>query len=179
VPNTLILLLRPAVQTDLALTQEQVSKLRHLRQRVTQVIKTQRGLGANQNAAAAPGQQRARIQARVAVQVGNILTPRQRIRLNEIAIQLAGPRAVLMPGVAKQLGLSPQQRRQIRQLVLRVRRSGQSNVTAAPNARVRTLRRSAAINGAIARILTPAQKEKLRELGGRPFSPQRAASRPN
>ena len=106
----------------------------------------------------------------------SILTEAQRKRLGEIAIQSQGTMAVLQPELSQQLGMTAAQKAKIDDLQ---RRLDEANGGLFEQVREGTIDReqmtesmqknSKTMDEEIAKIMTSAQKEKLKKLSGEPF----------
>jgi hypothetical protein len=176
------LLARKDVQTDLALTSDQISKLDELRQSMRgQRGQGGAGAGAGGGAAAGGGANadpaaRAAAQAERDKPVLAILTDVQQKRVKEIQIQIAGDTAVLMPDVQTSLNLTDDQKSKIKDLQ---QKQMEANRALAEKLRNQEIDRAAAtearqkntqtLKDEIHKILTPDQVTKLKDLGGKPF----------
>jgi hypothetical protein len=168
---------RSDVQADLQLTDEQKTKLTEYR--TSMRGNRQRGQGGGGGNGGGQGANREEMLARRAEQqkkLAEILTPEQVKRLKEIQIQMAGPQAVLDAEVQKELGLDAAQVKKIEDLQKTFREANQ-----AVQQRVRSQEidrekaaearktNNEALKTEITKILTAAQQEKLKTLGGKPF----------
>jgi Spy/CpxP family protein refolding chaperone len=171
-----ILLQREDVRTELQLTDEQKSKLfdmqSGIRQRFTEAArqpydddKARRKAFEN-------------IGKKIIEEVNAILTPGQLTRLKEVAIQVAGFSSAVVPDIQKSLSITDSQKNKITDLTTR-----QDAATAAAWQKLRdgeiqfadvqdtTKKNQKILNDEIGKILTPAQKDKLKTLGGKTFVP--------
>ena len=108
-----------------------------------------------------------------------ILTPDQKSRVHEIAIQIAGNSAVLDQQIGKSVKLGDEQKDQIKSLVQKL---GEANRSIMDKARegaierdeVRSLIRKngKTLNVEIGKILSDDQKSQLKTLAGKPFAAQ-------
>jgi hypothetical protein len=171
-----MLLNRPDVQNDLKLTDDQKTKLQEVRTGMRDKMRS-----AFQDAG---GDQAKMQEAMKAVmedinkQTNAILTADQQKRLKEIGIQLAGNSAATLEDVQSQLMLTDDQKSKIKEL-----QKGADEANAAIGQKMRNqeidfqaareafTKNSTALNDAIGKILTDAQKTKLKELGGATFTP--------
>jgi hypothetical protein len=109
-------------------------------------------------------------------ELAKILEKTQMTRLDEIAVQLQGGRAILLPAVQKALGLSAetiakaadlQQKQNAANMVIfekvRNQEITREEMTAAME------KNNKALDEELAKLLTPDQAAKLKELGGKPF----------
>lgn len=173
---------RTDVQADLQLTDEQKTKLTEYRTSMRgNRQRGQGGGGGNGGGGNGGGQgaNREEMLARRAEQqkkLAEILTPEQVKRLKEIQIQMAGPQAVLEADVQKELGLDAAQVKKVEDVQKTFREANQ-----AVQQRVRSQEidrekaaearktNNEALKTEITKILTAAQQEKLKALGGKPF----------
>lgn len=173
-------LFRSDVQTDLGLTDEQKTKLSELRpQRGNRQRGQGGGQGGNGGGQRGQGANREEMAARRAEQqkkIAEILTPEQVKRLKEIQIQLAGPQAILDPEVQKELALDATQTKKVDDLQKGFREANQSVQEKLRNQEIdRTKAAEArktnndALKTELQKVLTSAQAEKLKTLGGKPF----------
>ncbi|MGV3616779.1 MAG: hypothetical protein ACO1SV_15740 [Fimbriimonas sp.] len=161
------ILYRAEVQTELGLSDEQKTKLTELRQ--SQRGNRQRGGGGN----------REEMQARRAEQqkkLAEILTPDQVKRLKEIQLQLAGPQAIANSETQKELGLDAAQIKKIEDLQKTYREAMQSVREKTRNGDLDREKAAAAqktnndaLRAELQKVLTAAQAEKLKSMGGKPF----------
>jgi hypothetical protein len=164
------LVMRPDVQADIQLTDDEKTKLNDLRQQMRQQF--QNGGGGTPPTPAEQQQRRAEMQK----QVEAILTADQIKRLHEIQVQLMGVEAATLPEVQNALGLSDEEKSKIKALadtrqaadqsVREKQRNQEIDAQAARDARATNAK---ALKDGIQAILSQAQQDKLKELGGKPF----------
>ncbi len=163
------LLRRPDVQADLQLTDEQKTKLTDLRTQMRQQFQNNSGTPPD------PAEMRQRQEAyQKAVEA--ILTPDQNKRLHQIQVQTMGEESATLPEVQAAIGLSDEQKSQLKELqathdaantsVRDKQRSGEIDRAAAQQARDTNTK---VFREGIHKILTQAQLDKIKELGGKPF----------
>lgn len=171
---------RSDVQADLQLTDEQKTKLTEYRQSMRGQGGRQRGQGGGNGAGGNGGAgNREAMEARRLEQekkLAEILTPDQVKRLKEIQIQLAGAQAILQPEVQKELALDAAQTKKIEDLQKGFRDANQSVMERVRNQEIdrekaAEARRTntEALKTELQKVLTAAQAEKLKTLGGKPF----------
>jgi len=168
------LLNRADVQKDLSITEDQKTKLGEIRTASRQKMT---------DAAAAAGEDRAaqqaarqKVQEEVAKETLAVLTPEQQKRLKEIFIQVRGTQAVLNAEVAADLGLSDDQKSKIADLQKRQQQANQEiqakmrdqSIDQA-EARTEMQKNAKTLGDEIDKVITDAQKTKLKEMGGKPF----------
>lgn len=161
------------VQTDLGLSADQVQTIKD----TLKQFRDERRQLRNNKPAKAVSASLNDVTGRYLGQLEGVLTPAQKIRLNEIFIQWRHYDAVLEPEVQSAIGITASQKRTIGDLAARYQqgnkelaqryRSGDLTPT--------TLQQSQqALNtnyeASLARVLTPAQTAKLKALGGNPFT---------
>ncbi|MDR3689018.1 MAG: hypothetical protein P4L46_06535 [Fimbriimonas sp.] len=175
-PNSLSgLLNRADVQKDLGITDEQKTKLTDIRTASRQKM---------QDARTAAGDDRAAMQAamqKVGEEVGKeqmaVLTADQAKRLKEIFVQVRGSQAILNTEIQSDLGLSDDQKAKIKDLQERQTKANQEiqqkvRDQSIDQAEARTEREknNKVLADEIDKILTDAQKSKLKDMGGKPFT---------
>ncbi len=174
--NPAMLLQRDDVRADLQITDEQKSKLFDLQEglkaRFTEAFQT-----AGDDAEARKKAME-NIGKKIVEEVNQILTAAQQTRLKEIAVQLFGYSVVTQPDFQKSLTLTDDEKSKIADL-----KSRMDKATAAAWAKVRTgeiqfpdaldtmKKNQKILNDEIAKILTQAQKDKFKALGGKTFVP--------
>ncbi len=173
--SSLMLLRRTDVQEDLKLTDDQKAKLLEIQQSMRSRFTGGAGSG-EQADRQAMRKQREEAMAEIAKSVDAVLTPEQRQRLKEIAIQLMGNRWVLNKENAKTLGITVEQQQKLDGLQESLRMANQgvqerqrSGEIERDVARGIMEKNNDHLNVEIAKVLTDAQKAKLKELGGRHF----------
>lgn len=105
-----------------------------------------------------------------------ILTAEQRVRIKEIAVQLAGNNAITDAEIQKELGLTADQKTKIKNLV---QRHGEANRAVFEKARDEEMDREAvmtiiqrngnALKDELGKLLTADQASKLKVMAGKPF----------
>ncbi|MCI0455856.1 MAG: serine/threonine protein kinase [Gemmataceae bacterium] len=166
--NFLLLSYRP-VQRDLDLSSAQVGKITKLSERLgeewRQAWRDRRNLTREQR------RDRSLALARSTEQeAAEILTPAQRERLKQIALQVRqqGPHGFTSAGVAEALALTPAQRERIRSIQEDAHLAWVERMQQDPSARVEPGWRQAQAE-IMARVLTAEQKGRWRQLTGEPF----------
>ncbi|HWP30549.1 MAG TPA: hypothetical protein VNK96_02315 [Fimbriimonadales bacterium] len=159
----LALIRRPAVQQELALTPAQLNALQE-RLRALRPDPNQKTRGRN------PAETLEKAEGIIK----EVLTPQQIKRLEEISLQLEGPRALLRPEIADKVGLSPQQREKIREIYRNVGRpTTPRDVPQGPEGREQLRERMKAqrkeLEEKLLGVLTPEQRTRWQALLGRPF----------
>lgn len=179
-----MLLMRQDVQTDLGITSDQRKQLEDAQDGMfsgvsfgtagDNAVVVQGGPPSSGGTAGAPDFKA--IQKKIEDQVDHILTPPQKSRLKEIAIQLAGNAAVLDAGVENGLGLGEQQRAKVKDLDSKERAANGAVFEKAragdlqPDQVMQIIRKNGqTLNTELGKILTDSQKAKLRAMGGKPF----------
>jgi hypothetical protein len=173
--NPTMLLVREDVQTDLGLTDDQKSKLKSVGDSIREKMQ-----GAMAQAAGdreAMGKIFREVQEQATKDTNAILTPDQQKRLKEISLQMAGSRAAMRPDVQKDLGLTEDQKSKLKVLgekmqeasraVMEKARSGEIQWT---DVRATMEKNNTIMDGEIEKVLTSAQKDKLKAMGGKPFA---------
>jgi hypothetical protein len=170
------LVFRADVQTDLAMTDDEKSKLEAMR--------------ADLRPARDPGAPRPTREEMMAQQetadkkVEAVLTPDQVQRIHEIQIQLLGPMALARKNVQADLGLSSEQTTKLEGLFKTYQEANQS---IQQKVRDGSLDRESAgtertkngdfLKGEAMKVLTPEQATKFSSMGGKPFVPAAPAGR--
>jgi len=175
-PNSLSSLLNRAdVQKDLGITDDQKTKLTEIRTNSRQKMTDARTAAGDDRAA----QQAA--MAKIGEEVGKeqmaVLTPDQQKRLKEIFVQVRGTQAVLNTEIQNDLGLSDDQKAKIKDLQER-----QTKANAELQAKVRDQsidqteaqaerqKNNKVLADEVEKVLSDAQKAKLKDMGGKPFT---------
>lgn len=154
----LLLLTRPDVQSDLALTAEQVASAAKAALRLHERALALRGQKDSPDVVAA----RRGIDEEQASWVSSQLTPEQQTRLQQIDLQWEGPSAlVTRPSVAAAVGLSEPQVRELRGAIVALWKK--AGPTQPPS------ELAPAIYERADAILTAAQKDQWKAMLGRPF----------
>jgi len=180
--NSFGLLRRSDVQADLQLSVDQKTKIQSL-------MDSMRGQRGDRGQGAAGGgtppsdadreAMRQQMQARRAEmqkQLDSILTSDQTHRLKQISIQLRGNMAVLDESVQNDLGLSDSQKSKIKDLQQKMSDASQTlfqkmrdNSISREDAMTSFQKNNDIMKDELGKVLTDAQKDKLKELGGAPF----------
>lgn len=173
--NPSMLLRRDDVKKDLALTDDQKAKLQEMQDGMRQKF-----MDAFQNAGE---DQEARQKAMAAImkdvtdQVNKILTADQQKRLKEISVQLGGNAAVLQPDVQKDLALTDEQKAKIKDLNDRQQAANREIFQKVQSGDIQRedvgdlmQKNTKVLNEEIGKVLTQAQKDKLKDMGGKPFT---------
>lgn len=159
-----ILLVRPDVQKELNLTAQQKAKIEEMQQAMRRAREELRSL---------PPDQRRRHMAELRQKNDptSVLTETQKKRLRELELQWQGPTALMNPEIAKEVGLTQEQRAKIMGILreqfqgLRDRspQGGVRDPQALEKAREEAEKK-------ILEVLTPAQRQKWDQMLGKPFN---------
>ncbi len=180
------LLQRDDVQTDLKLTSEQKDKLDALRTKSMEKLREAftAGGGAANGGGGGRGFQLSdeqrktleKMNEETTKEVNTILTAEQNKRIRQIGIQLAGPRAATNPEIAKELGVSEAQTKRIADLMTKQREANQaimekvrSQELDREEAQAKREGNNKVLDAEIEKILTEAQRMKLKEMAGPEF----------
>lgn len=193
--NSIMLLRRSDVRSDLGITADQKSKIDDL---ITS-MRGQRGQDAS-GAVGTAGQagvatpptdaerqaRRAQMEAQRAEmqkQVDTILTPAQTNRLKQISLQLRGNMALMEPDVQKEVGLTSDQVAKIKGLQDTMREASksvmdkmQSQTITRDQAMTAFKNNMQALNDQVGKLLTRSQADKFKEMQGAPFKADPAES---
>jgi Spy/CpxP family protein refolding chaperone len=169
-----MLLARQDVRDDLKISSDQATKLEGLR---TEMMSSMRdAFREAQGDREAMGKVFEKMNADANKKVGEILTPEQNKRLQQIRIQLAGVLAAGDKDVAKDLGLSEAQNAKIKSLNDGMRAASQALMDKARNGEIEwqqvgetSQKNTDILKAEVAKVLTDAQKAKLKELEGPKF----------
>lgn len=172
------LLQREEVQTELKLTDDQKTKLSGLQQKMMDKMREMfQGGGGERPDPEKMREMMTKAMEDVQKEVDTILTPEQGKRLKELSVQRAGNSAVLNPATAKEIGLTEEQSTKIKALQAKQQ---EANTAIMEKARSGELERdqimekmqanTKVFDEELAKILTDAQKAKLKELAGKPFT---------
>lgn len=183
--SPVMILGREDVQEDLKLTDEQKDKITTLTNPQSFFPKMQAAMQeagiSFEDMRTEEGRKKAapifeKMQAETKKEVDAVLTPEQSKRLGEIAIQLSGNRAVTTKEIAKALEITAEQDAKIKDLTKKVGEAtaglGQqlrNQEITFPEFQERQKKNIEILDGEIGKILTDAQKAKLKEMGGKPF----------
>lgn len=175
--NDTVLLMRSDVQAELKLTNDQRTRLEQMQERIRQQMMERMQSGGMQGNREAMQAEFRRMQEETTRQINAILTADQQKRLRQIGIQMAGARAVMREDVAKELGITPDQKTRLDRLQEAQRAANQSIMEKIRNGELDREQGQASIernrvtlDAEIMKILTEAQKTKLKEMGGAPFN---------
>ncbi|GBC98168.1 hypothetical protein HRbin17_00665 [bacterium HR17] len=168
-PMLMVGLLRnPQVQQELKLTDQQRQQLEQLGEKWRETMRGLRDLP--------PEERRQKFQAmqgEVEKQLATVLNEQQMKRLRQIALQVEGYTALERPDIAKQIGVTEEQQRKIRDILRQaaekrraVFQQGQGDRQAAFQ-KMQEIRRW--VDSEIEKLLTAEQKKKWQELVGPPF----------
>jgi hypothetical protein len=183
--NPIMLMISPAVQDELKLTDEQKTKIFDLAREASRkgrermMAALQGGIG-NPRAFMAAGAQLRQENERAAAQ---ILNPEQKERASQIMLQVEGPLAVARPDVASKLNLSDEQNQQVQMTMMQVMQAmrqmaagggfGGNDGFAGPAPGGTSRSEGAQIRNAagqqIGRILNAKQKTVFKKMLGEPF----------
>jgi Spy/CpxP family protein refolding chaperone len=112
----------------------------------------------------------------VDAEVNKVLKPEQQTRLKEISIQLDGNKAVMKPEIQKDLAITDAQKAKLKTLQEGSQAASQSVMEKARNREIQWTevqdimkKNDKILNDEIGKVLTPAQKTKLTEMGGKKF----------
>jgi len=169
------LLQRADVSDELKITEDQKGKLASVREGMRDKF---------QEAMQSAGQDReARTAAMTKVFEGvrkdtlAILTDDQKKRLHELAIQQLGNGAAVAPDVQKDLGITDDQKAKIKELQDKQNEANQAigekmrnQEISREDATAARKKNSDTLNAEIGKVLTDAQKAKLKDMGGKPFT---------
>jgi Spy/CpxP family protein refolding chaperone len=169
-------LLRMAeVQTELALTEDQKTKLIDLQTSIGDQMR-QAFQDAGQDPAARQ-KAMAEINAKSLDEANKILTPDQQKRFRELRIQRAGNAAVVEKDVQDALGLTDDQKAKIKALQdtqaeanNSIQEKMRNQEISREDAMAARQKNTKAFNDGIDAILTDDQKTKLKAMGGKPFA---------
>jgi hypothetical protein len=169
------LLRRADVQKDLGISDDQKSKIEAIRTAAT--AKTADAVAAAGDDRQAQGAARTKVNDDAGKDALAVLTADQQARLKGIVIQIAGPRAATVKEVQVDLGLSDDQKKSIADLVTRqgvanrdlFAKQQDGSMTAADVAAERK-KNDGVLGDEIGKVLTDAQKAKLKDMAGKPFA---------
>ncbi len=176
--NTLALLQRDDVQTDLALTGDQKSKLQTLLQNLQdkrrEMIQEARDNGGDFNSVR---EQMTKLQDGAEKQANEILTPAQQKRVKEIGIQVDGNRSILRADIQKDLGITDEQKKKIADIQAKSQADMQAYFEEMRNSgsfdrdaiQAEMKKRNDKLSEELGKVLTAEQAKKLKEMGGKEF----------
>lgn len=175
----IMLLQRPDVQKDLALTDDQKSKLTAMQDKIRDDMRArfQNGGGGRPDRETMQKVMK-EVMDNVKKEATKILTKEQVTRLREINIQLAGNGAILWEDVQKDLGLSSDQTAKIKDLQTKqndansaLRQKAQDQEITFEELQESMKKNNDMMNVELGKILKDDQKAKLKTMGGKEFKP--------
>jgi type 1 glutamine amidotransferase len=170
-PSTAMLLRQEAVQKELKLSSSQLKNLAELSEKMREKMQDVSALEEPER-----GKKLQELNQENDKALATVLTPEQAKRLKQIVYQQQGTAALTTPEVAKAVGLSDEQHKQIREITeetsKRTRELFQPGAPAddATRAKVEALRKAG--SDKIVAVLTDAQKTAWKDLQGQPFKGQ-------
>lgn len=180
--GALALLGREDVKDDLGITSEQNSQLKAIQDgiRDKMMAKMQEAgitFGGGQRPDMAEMQKLiAPVMKEIETEMEKVLKPEQKKRLDEIDVQLSGNRIAQREKYQKLLELTPDQIAKVKKLGDTAQQANQAVMEKARNqeiewTEVRTIneKNSKALDAEIGKVLTQAQKDKIKEWSGKPF----------
>lgn len=180
--GALALLGREDVKDDLGITSEQNSQLKAIQDgiRDKMMAKMQEAgisFGGGQRPDMAEMQKvMAPVMKEIETEMEKVLKPEQKKRLDEIDVQLSGNRIAQREKYQKLLELTPDQIAKVKKLGETAQQANQAVMEKARNqeiewTEVRTIneKNSKALDAEIGKVLTQAQKDKIKEWSGKPF----------
>lgn len=170
------LLQRKDVQTDLGITDDQKSKLEtaqtNMRDKAREMFQSGGG-GGDREAMMANLK---KLTEEMTKEVSGILTKEQMTRLKEINVQVSGNGIILNPDIQKELGLTDDQKSKIKDLQAKqmeamqaLRQKMQDGEIDQEDMQAARTKNQKALNEELGKILTDANKAKLKEMGGKEF----------
>lgn len=170
------LLQRKDVQTDLALTDEQKTKLEtaqtNMRDKAREMFQGG-GAGGDREAMMANFK---KLQDSMNAEVKAILTKEQMARLKEINVQVAGNGIILNADIQKELGLTDEQKTKIKDLQTKQQEAMQSVMQKVRDGEIEReemgeimAKNTKAMNEELGKVLTDANKAQLKKMGGKEF----------
>lgn len=172
-----MLLSRDDVREDLKITDEQKDKLSSMQEEMMNSMRQRfgGGGGGGQRPSREEMQKmREEMEKEVNTKLAAILTPEQIKRLGEVSIQMSGSAAVMRPEIAKELGITEDQKTKIAELQQTMGRANRAvfgdESLAQDEKMARVRKNSEVLNTEIDKLLTPEQKTKLKAMGGAPFT---------
>ena len=168
------LLNRADVQKDLAITDDQKAKLTEIRTASRQKMTDARqAAGDDQQAMRAAMQ---KVTEEISKDQLAVLTDDQKKRLMEIFVQVRGTQSILNADVQKALELSDDQKTKITDLQKRqqqanqeIRAKQQDQSIDQQEAQAQMQKNNKVLADELEKVLTDAQKAKLKDMGGKPF----------
>jgi periplasmic protein CpxP/Spy len=177
--NPYMLLRSKDVQTDLKMTDDQVKKVTDIQTKEQEEVRSNM-----QNSQASGSFDPAAMQATMKKmndeynpQINAVLTPDQQTRLHQIFVQWRKNQAILDPDVQGALGISSDQKAQITDLQSKrdeannaLREKQRSGELTREDATTIRTKNDATFEDQLAKLLTPDQAAKLKDMGGAPFT---------
>jgi len=176
------LLSREDVKDDLGLTSEQNSQIKAIQDGVRDkmMAKMQEAgisFGGGQRPDMAEIQKiMTPVMKEIEAEIEKVLKPEQKKRLDEIDVQLSGNRIAQREKFQKELAMTPDQIAKVKKLSETAQQANQAVMEKARNqeiewTEVRTIneKNNKALDAEIGKVLTQAQKDKLKEMSGKPF----------
>ena len=175
-----MLLNRPDVQEELKISDEQKGKLDEqrasIRQRMQSLFQGGGGFGGDEASRRTMMTKMQDVFEGAAKDALSVLSDDQRKRLKELTIQSAGSRAVLQADVSKELGVTEAQKARIDELQRYQEEATSGLFEQRQNGEIDTEQMQTSMAGntkkmdaEIAKVLTPAQRDKLKAMGGAAF----------
>jgi Spy/CpxP family protein refolding chaperone len=175
-----MLIQRKDVQKDLAITADQKTKLEAYQQAQQDAMRARMEEMRNGGGGGFdPEAMRAtftKMQEENKAKIAAILTKEQMERLKQINIQMMGARAALVPELAKELGITDDQKASIDKLQETANQANASLMEKMRSGEIdreefgpRMQKNNDALTAEIEKALTDAQKAKLKEMGGKKF----------
>jgi len=172
--NATFNLRRNDVKEDLKLTDDQKAKLQEIQDGMRQ--KFMDAFQAAGDDQAARTKAMTTLMKEVTDQINKILTDDQQKRLKEISIQLGGNAVVMQPDIQKDLGFTDDQKAKIKDLGDRQQAANREVFQKMQNGEITRedipeimKKNTKVLNDEIDKILTQAQKDKLKSMAGKPF----------
>jgi len=171
-----MMLMRDDVKTELKLTDEQKAKLQEIQDSTRQqFMDLFQGGGFGQDREAMRKAMEPIIK-KSTDQTNQVLTADQQKRLKEIWIQMSGNSTVMNADVQKDLGLTADQKAKIDDLNKRQQAANQEVMEKVRSGEIQRedvrdimTKNTKVLNDEIGKVLTQAQKDKLKDMGGKPF----------
>ena len=171
------LLMREEVQAELKLTDDQKTKLTEMQTKQRESMRSMWQGGGGQPDMEKMREAMEKAQAEAQKEIDTILTAEQKTRLKELTVQRAGNGAVSMPDVAKELGLSDDQKAKLKSLNEKAQEANMALFEKIRNqeldpqeARTKMESNQKVLDEEIAKILTDDQKAKLKAMRGKDFT---------
>lgn len=173
----MMLLRIPEVQTELKMTPPQIEKLQAKGQEMQEKMRELFQGGGGQNATQEERMAlMAKMQEMQAKAVADILDTKQMKRFRELEIQQMGPNAVNRPEIAKELGVTEEQKNKMREIqraqgeaMREIFQGAQGGGGFTPEMREKMQALQKSTQEKQMAVLTPEQQKKLKAMGGEPF----------